>query len=284
MGVGHAFMIFATPSPQATRNMSRGRDSIGRHMLASTYLGHRITLHLLVSRSHDHMQRHCQLLRGSFKGRNNEHRSHPISKHFLLSAKTARCESHTCASRASASSALRAPKTASDGEPLSSASNCCSAVNAQFEPLWKETATVLRAWLAVRGDVPVPDFSSMRRVSNMTRWGFASCAKLNIASKSRPKLLFKQISPISYDIPSRVGSPGDQRHTQSISLAREAALEPLNTRLDPTEKLEAIPCTQDPLQGQFRPPDKLLALLNGKSLWGAKSADRVDSAVRTCPA
>ena len=64
-------------------------------------------------------------------------------------------------------------------------------------PLWKETATVLRAWLAVRGDVPVPELFVNAKGQQMTRWGFAYVLRkaVNIASKSRPKLLDKQISP-----------------------------------------------------------------------------------------
>ncbi len=52
------------------------------------------------------------------------------------------------------------------------------------------------------------------------------------------------------------------------------------TRVDPAEKLEAINTLTPPKirPGQFRPPDKLLAMLKGQSLWGAKSANLLDSA------
>jgi len=64
-------------------------------------------------------------------------------------------------------------------------------------PLWKETATVLRAWLAVRGDVPVPELFVNAKGQQMSRWGFAYVLRkaVKIASKSRPELLDKQISP-----------------------------------------------------------------------------------------
>ena len=64
-------------------------------------------------------------------------------------------------------------------------------------PLWKETATVLRAWLAVRGDMPVPELFVNAKDQQMSRWGFAYVLReaVKIASKSRPELLAKQISP-----------------------------------------------------------------------------------------
>ena len=52
------------------------------------------------------------------------------------------------------------------------------------------------------------------------------------------------------------------------------------TRVDPAEKLEAINTLAPPKirPGRFRPPDKLLAMLKGQSLWGAKSRNPIDSA------
>ncbi len=47
------------------------------------------------------------------------------------------------------------------------------------------------------------------------------------------------------------------------------------TRVDPTDRLDAIHAVVPPQlrKGHFRPPDKLIALLKGKSLWGVKSRD-----------
>ena len=152
-------------------------------------------------------------------------------------------------------------------------------------PLWKETATVLRAWLAVRGDVPVPELFVNAKGQQMTRWGFAYVLRkaVNIASKSRPKLLDKQISPhvLRHSIAMLALQATKDIRKVSLWLGHSSTqTTEVYTRLDPTEKLEAINTLTPPKirPGQFRPPDKLLALLNGKSLWGAKSADRVDSA------
>ena len=47
------------------------------------------------------------------------------------------------------------------------------------------------------------------------------------------------------------------------------------TRVDPTDKLTAISFMAPPTlrKGHFRPPDKLIALLKGGSLWGAQSGN-----------
>ena len=52
------------------------------------------------------------------------------------------------------------------------------------------------------------------------------------------------------------------------------------TRVDPAEKLNAINTLAPPKirPGRFRPPDKLLALLKGQSLWGAESRQKPDAA------
>ena len=64
-------------------------------------------------------------------------------------------------------------------------------------PLWKETAAVLRAWLVVRGDVSVPELFVNAKGLQMSRWGFAYVLRkaVQTASKKRPELLDKQISP-----------------------------------------------------------------------------------------
>jgi len=55
-------------------------------------------------------------------------------------------------------------------------------------------------------------------------------------------------------------------------------------RADPSEKLDAINSITPPKlrKGRFRPPDKLIALLKGQSLWGARTAtDAVKHIPRT---
>src|SRR5258707_3772274 len=64
-------------------------------------------------------------------------------------------------------------------------------------PLWKTTATALRAWLAVRGTVPVPELFVNGRGEAMSRWGFAYLLKQHAqaASQQCPSFFSKRISP-----------------------------------------------------------------------------------------
>jgi hypothetical protein len=52
------------------------------------------------------------------------------------------------------------------------------------------------------------------------------------------------------------------------------------TRVDPAEKLATINMVAPPKirPGRFRPPDQLLAVLKGQSLWGAKAATHPECA------
>jgi hypothetical protein len=51
-------------------------------------------------------------------------------------------------------------------------------------------------------------------------------------------------------------------------------------RLDPAKRLATINMVAPPKirPGRFRPPDNLLAVLKGQSLWGAKAATRPEFA------
>jgi integrase/recombinase XerD len=64
-------------------------------------------------------------------------------------------------------------------------------------PLWKETATDLRAWLAVRGKLPVPELFVNAEASAMTRAGFEYVLDKHVstATKSCPSLKGRSVSP-----------------------------------------------------------------------------------------
>ncbi|MFQ5930081.1 MAG: integrase, partial [Acidobacteriota bacterium] len=64
-------------------------------------------------------------------------------------------------------------------------------------PLWKETSKALRAWLAVRGDVLVPELFVNARGAQLTRWGFDYILKKHAktASQRCPSLLTDKLSP-----------------------------------------------------------------------------------------
>jgi site-specific recombinase XerD len=143
-------------------------------------------------------------------------------------------------------------------------------------PLWKQTAAVLRAWLAVRGDAPVPELFVNAKGQQMSRWGFAYVLRkaAKTASASRPALVNKQISPhvLRHSIAILALEATHDIRKVSLWLGHSSTqTTEVYTRVDPAEKLEAINTLAPPKirPGRFRPPDKLLAMLKGQSLWGA---------------
>ena len=62
-------------------------------------------------------------------------------------------------------------------------------------PLLKETAAALRAWLAVRGDPPVPEVFVNARGRQLSRWGVAHILEKHVqaASEQYPSLLEKRV-------------------------------------------------------------------------------------------
>ena len=67
-------------------------------------------------------------------------------------------------------------------------------------PLWKETAADLRAWLAVRGSVPVPESFVNAEAAAMTRAGFEYILDKHVcaATKSCTSLSGCSVSPINW--------------------------------------------------------------------------------------
>jgi site-specific recombinase XerD len=64
-------------------------------------------------------------------------------------------------------------------------------------PLWKETASAVRAWLSVRGEVLAPELFVNARDGCMTRAGFEYILRKQvcIAEKRCPSLASKRVSP-----------------------------------------------------------------------------------------
>jgi hypothetical protein len=119
----------------------------------------------------------------------------------------------------------------------------------------------------------------------MSRWGFAYVLRkaVTTASKMRPALLDKQISPhvLRHSIAMLALAATQDIRKVSLWLGHSSTqTTEVYTRVDPAEKLEAINTLAPPKirPGRFRPPDKLLAMLKGQSLWGDKSRNPLDSA------
>jgi integrase/recombinase XerD len=139
-------------------------------------------------------------------------------------------------------------------------------------PLWKTTATALRAWLAVRGTVPAPEVFVNSRGEAMSRWGVAYLLKQHaqVASQQCPGLSSKRISPhvLRHTCAMIVLQATQDVRKVSLWLGHSnLATTEIYTRGDPTEKLEAIEAIVPPhlRKGSFRPPDKLIAMLRDRS-------------------
>jgi integrase/recombinase XerD len=137
-------------------------------------------------------------------------------------------------------------------------------------PLWKETATDLRAWLAVRGTVAAPELFVNAEGRAMTRAGFEY-----ILTK-HTRAVAEHCLPLA----GRTVSPHQLRHTCAIVMLqatrdiRKVALwlghadlrtTEIYLRVDPSEKLEAMETVLPPSlrRGRFKAPDALIASLQG---------------------
>jgi integrase/recombinase XerD len=136
-------------------------------------------------------------------------------------------------------------------------------------PLWKTTATAVRAWLAVRGTVAIPELFVNARGQPMSRWGFAYLLQhhAKTASQACPSLMKKQLSPHVLRHTCAMIVLQATQDIRKVSLWLGHSNLEVYTRADPTEKLEAIEAIVPPhlRRGSFRPPDKLIALLKAKS-------------------
>lgn len=139
-------------------------------------------------------------------------------------------------------------------------------------PLWKTTATALRAWLSVRGTPAVPEVFVTRRGQAISRWGFAYLLKQHAkaASQRCPRLLKKRVSPhvLRHTCAMIVLQATQDIRKVSLWLGHSnLATTEVYTRGDPSEKLEAIEAIVPPhlRRGSFRPPDRLIVMLSGRS-------------------
>jgi len=148
-------------------------------------------------------------------------------------------------------------------------------------PLWKETAAALRAWLAVRGELRVPEIFVNARGEQLSRWGAACILKKHVTTAARqcPSLLHKRISPHVLRHTCAMIALQATHDIRKVSLwLGHSSIETteIYTRADPTEKLEAINVMRFPKlrKGRFQPPDNLIASLKGPRLWGVDSSPK----------
>jgi site-specific recombinase XerD len=140
-------------------------------------------------------------------------------------------------------------------------------------PLWKVTTAALRAWLAVRGAVPVPELFLNARGQPMTRSGFEYLLDKHTqtAAKHCPSLSTKRVTPHVLRHTCALTVLEATKDLRKVSLwlghAHMQTTE-MYTRADPSVKLESLQAMIAPnlRSGRFKASDKLIATLTSRSL------------------
>ena len=138
-------------------------------------------------------------------------------------------------------------------------------------PLWKETVADLRAWLAVRGTVAVPELFVNAAGNAMTRAGFEYVLQKHTRAGSEkcPTLKGRSVSPHQLRHGCAVVMLQATHDIRKVALwlgHADVRTTEMYLRVDPSEKLEAIEMVL-PLglrRGRFKAPDALIALLQDR--------------------
>ena len=145
-------------------------------------------------------------------------------------------------------------------------------------PLWKETASALRAWLAVRGTALVPELFLNARGLPMTRSGFEYilCKHVRTAANHCPSLLTKRVSPhvLRHTCALTVLQATKDLRKVSLWLGHtNMQTTEMYTRADSSVKLEALESIVPPKlrSGRFKATDKLIASLRKSSFMWSKN-------------
>ncbi len=139
-------------------------------------------------------------------------------------------------------------------------------------PLWKETTSALRAWLAVRGTVLVPELFLNARGMPMTRSGFEYILRKHVRSAANycSSLLTKHVSPhvLRHTCALTVLQATNDLRKVSLWLGHATMqTTEMYTRADTSVKLEALESVVAPKlrSGRFKATDKLIASLRNES-------------------
>lgn len=139
-------------------------------------------------------------------------------------------------------------------------------------PLWKETATAIKAWIAVRPPHGYQELFLNASGHAMTRSGFEYilAKHVSVAAKAQPTILNKKVSPHVLRHTCAMHTLQATGDIRKVALwLGHASIDSTEAylRADPTEKLEAVTKMTSPMltRGHFRPPDKLMAMLKPPS-------------------
>ena len=135
-------------------------------------------------------------------------------------------------------------------------------------PLWKETATTLKMWLAVRRKNDDPELFLNAAGHAMTRSGFEYILNKHTATAARkqPSITTKRVTPHVLRHTCAIHTLQATKDIRKVSLwlghANLQSTE-IYLRADPTAKLEALAVMLPPTikPGRFHAPDTLLAML-----------------------
>ena len=148
-------------------------------------------------------------------------------------------------------------------------------------PLWKETASAVRAWLSVRGEAQVPELFLNARNDDMTRAGFEYILRKHVhAAETRcPSLSSKRISPhvLRHTCALTILQATKDLRKVSLWLGHSSMqTTEIYTRADPSVKLEALESAIAPKlrTGRFKATDKLIALLKATPIMRSKKTTR----------
>jgi len=133
-------------------------------------------------------------------------------------------------------------------------------------PLWKETSTALRAWLAVRGPSPALQVFLNAVGLPLTRSGFEYVLEQHVAraTKQCPSLRDKRVSPhvLRHTCAMlALQATGDIRKVALWLGHASVQTTEMYVRADPSTKLDALNASVAPAlrKGRFVPPDTLIA-------------------------
>jgi len=146
-------------------------------------------------------------------------------------------------------------------------------------PLWKETASAVRAWLTVRGKTSVPELFLNARNESMTRSGFEYVLRKHVhtAEKRCPSLSAKRVSPHVLRHTCAMTILQATKDLRKVSLwLGHASMQTteIYTRADPTVKLEALESVIAPhlRSGRFKATDRLIAMLKEATIMQSERA------------
>jgi len=148
-------------------------------------------------------------------------------------------------------------------------------------PLWKTTTAALRAWLAVRGTVAVPELFVSACGQSLTRSGFEYILRKHVraASQRCPSLAKKRVSPHVLRHTCALTLLQATKDLRKVSLwlghAHMQTTE-IYTRADPSVKLEALESVMPPKlrSGRFKASDKLIESLKSLSVMQNKKEQK----------